>query len=156
MRITKVGTDYISLNERNYGNEQFQNISRVHLIKLDFQNPTRTLISQVLNLFPKTNRFVIDDNIRDYNAILKRTSKKYYVMNKPGADIISFFRKNNKILLNFNNLSAEEEEFFLLDGIFEDVLKNTEVISINKDTHDLKLEVLDKWKGNVIIADNGI
>jgi len=77
-------------------------------------------------------------------------------MNKFGADIISFFRKNNKILLNFNSLSVEEEEFFLLDGVFDDVLKNTEVIAIDKHTHDLKLEVLDKWKGNVIISDNGI
>lgn len=156
MRITKVGTDYISINEQNYGAQKFQNISRVHLIKLDFQNPTRVIINEVLSLFPKTNRFVIEDNIRDYNAILKRTSKKYYVMNKFGADIISFFRKNNKILLNFNSLSVEEEEFFLLDGVFDDVLKNTEVIAIDKHTHDLKLEVLDKWKGNVIISDNGI
>ena len=156
MRITRVGTDYISLNESNFADAKFQNIQRVHLIKLDFNEPTRVLIDRVLSLFPKTNRFVIEDNIRDYNAILKRTSKKYYVMNKPGADIISFFRKNNKILLNFNSLSLEEQEFFLLDGIFEDVLKNTEVIAINKDMHDEKMEVLDKWKGNVIISDDGI
>lgn len=156
MRITKVGTDYISINESNFADTKFQNIQRVHLIKLDFQEPTRILIDRVLGLFPKTNRFVIADNIRDYNAILKRTSKKYYVMNKSGADIISFFRKNNKILLNFNSLSKEEQGFFLLDGIFEDVLKNTEVIAIDKDMHDMKMEVLDKWKGNVIISDNGI
>ncbi len=156
MRITRVGTDYISLNEGNFADAKFQNIQRVHLIKLDFNEPTRVLIDRVLSLFPKTNRFVIEDNIRDYNAILKRTSKKYYVMNKPGADIISFFRKNNKILLNFNSLSEEEKSFFLLDGIFEDVLKNTEVIAINKRMHDMKMEVLDKWKGNVIISDDGI
>lgn len=156
MRITKVGTDYISINESNFADTRFQNIQRVHLIKLDFQEPTRVLIDRVLSLFPKTNRFVIADNIRDYNMILKRTSKKYYVMNKPGADIISFFRKNNKILLNFNSLTEEEQGFFLLDGIFEDVLKNTEVIAINKDMHDMKMEVLDKWKGNVIISDDGI
>jgi len=156
MRITKVGTDYISLNEDNLSSEQFQNIVRVHLIKLDFKNPTRILIDRVLHLFPKTNRFVIEDNIREYNSILKRTSKKYYVMNKICVDIISFFRKNNKILLNFNNLSEEEKTFFLMDGIFDDVLKNTEVIAINKKMHDMKMEVLDKWKGNVIIAENGI
>ena len=156
MRITKVGTDYISLNERNFSDDRFQKIQRVHLIKLDFQEPTRILIDRVLNLFPKTNRFVIEDNIRDYNSILKNTSKKYYVMNKIGAEIISFFRKNNKILLNFNNLSIEEADFFLMDGVFDDVLKNTEVIAINKDMHDMKMEVLDKWKGNVIISENGI
>ena len=156
MRITKVGTDYISLNEDNFADTRFQKIQRVHLIKLDFQEPTRIIIDRVLNLFPKTNRFVIEDNIRDYNSILKRTSKKYYVMNKIGADIISFFRKNNKILLNFNNLSYEEQTFFLMDGVFEDVLKNTEVIAVNKDIHDMKMEVLDKWKGNVILSENSI
>jgi len=156
MRITKIGTDLISLNERNFSDSRFQNIQRVHLIKLDFQEPTRILIDRVLNLFPKTNRFVIEDNIRDYNSILKRTSKKYYVMNKIGAEIISFFRKNNKILLNFNNLSLEEQNFFLMDGVFDDVLKNTEVIAINKDMHDMKMEILDKWKGNVVISDDGI
>lgn len=156
MRITKVGSDYISLNEENFSDIKFQNIVRVHLIKLDFQTPTRILIERVLSLFPKTNRFVIEDNIREYNAILKRTSKKYYVMNKVGVDIISFFRKNNKILLNFNNLSKEEQEFFLMDGIFDDVLRNTEVIAIDKNMHDMKMEVLDKWKGNVIIAENEI
>jgi len=156
MRITKVGTDYISLNEDNFNDQKFQNISRVHLIKLDFQKPTRILIDRVLHLFPKTNRFIIEDNIREYNSILKMTSKKYYVMNKVGVDIITFFRKNNKILINFNNLSIEEEEFFLMDGIFEDVLKNSEVISVNKDIHDMKMEVLDKWKGNVILSENSI
>lgn len=156
MRITKVGTDYISINEDNFSDQKFQNISRIHLIKLDFLKPTRILIDRVLHLFPKTNRFIIEDNIREYNSILKRTSKKYYVMNKIGVDIITFFRKNNKILINFNNLSKEEEEFFLMDGIFEDVLKNSEVISVNKDIHDMKMEVLDKWKGNVILSENSI
>lgn len=156
MRITKLNSDYISLNEKNFSDNRFQNIQRVHLIKLDFQEPTRILIDRVLNLFPKTNRFVIEDNIRDYNFILKRTSKKYYVMNKIGADIISFFRKNNKILLNFNNLSLEEKNFFLMEDVFEDVLKNTEVVAISKNMHDLKMEVLDKWKGNVIISEDGI
>lgn len=156
MRITKLNSDYISLDEDNFSSEKFQNIVRVHLIKLDFQTPTRILIDRVLHLFPKTNRFVIEDNIREYNSILKRTSKKYYVMNKVGVDIISFFRKNNKILLNFNNLSEEEQSFFLMDGIFDDVLRNTEVIAISKDMHDMKMEVLDKWKGNVIISDGRI
>jgi hypothetical protein len=73
-------------------------------------------------------------------------------MNKKGSDIISFFRKNNKILLNLLNLSKEERDFFLMEGIFEDVLKNIEVIAMNKKIYDEKLEVLDKWKGNCIIV----
>jgi hypothetical protein len=115
--------------------------------------PTYELVREVLHLFPKTNRFIVEDNIRDYNSILRRTEKKYYVMNKEGAEIISFFRKNNKILLNFMNLTKEERDFFLMDGVFEDVLKNTEVIALTKKIYDEKIEVLDKWKGNCIILD---
>lgn len=153
MRITAVGSDYISVNEENYDSNTYQSISRVHLVKFDFAMPTYDLINQVLYLFPKTNRFVIEDNIREYNSILRRTEKKYYVMNKRDIEIISFFRKNNKILLNFMNLSIEEKTFFLMEGIFEDVLKNTEVIALSKKIYDEKIEVLDKWKGNVIIVD---
>ena len=153
MRITAVGSDFISVNEENYDSNTYQNISRVHLVKFDFAMPTYDLINQVLYLFPKTNRFVIEDNISEYNSILRRTEKKYYVMNKRDIEIISFFRKNNKILLNFMNLSKEEKTFFLMEGIFEDVLKNTEVIALSKKIYDEKIEVLDKWKGNVIIVD---
>ena len=156
MRITKIGTDFISVNEDNYNDPKFQNIKRIHLIKLDFDTPTKNLVDKVISLYPDTNRFVIENDIREYNFILKRTSKKYYVMNKIGVGIISFFRKNNKVLLNFNNLSREERDFFLMEGIFEDILRNTEVIAINKKAHDLKMEVLDKWKGNCIISEDMI
>jgi len=153
MRITKIGTDYIRVDEENYNSNIFQSIQRVHLIKLDFAMPTYDLVKQVLKLFPKTNRFVIEDNIREYNSILRKTEKKYYVMNKKQSNIISFFRKNNKILLNIMNLSKEERDFFLMEGIFEDMLKNTEVIAISKKVYDEKMEVLDKWNGNVIIVE---
>jgi hypothetical protein len=53
------------------------------------------------------------------------------------------------------NLSKEERDFFLMDGIFEDTLKNTEVIAVSKKIYDEKMEVLDKWKGNVIIVNKG-
>jgi len=154
MRITAIGTDYIKVNEENYSSNTYQKIHRVHLIKLDFAMPTYELVNQVLQLFPKTNRFVIEDNIREYNSILRRTEKKYYVMNKKDANIISFFRKNNKILFNLLNLSKEERNFFLMEGIFEDLLRNTEVIAVNKKIYDEKMEILDKWKGNVIIIGN--
>lgn len=153
MRITNIGTDYIRVNEESYNSDAYQRIPRVHLIKLDFAMPTFDLVNQVLHLFPKTNRFVIEDNIREYNSILRRTEKKYYVMNKERADIISFFRKNNKILLNLMNMPKEERDFFLMEGIFEDMIRNTEVIAISKKMYDEKIEVLDKWKGNVIIME---
>jgi hypothetical protein len=152
MRITTIGSDYIRVDEENYDSDSFQKIPRVHLIKLDFAIPTYDLVNQVMHLFPMTNRFVIEDNIREYNSILRRTEKKYYVMNKTKADIISFFRKNNKILMNLMNLTKEERDFFLMEGVFEDLLRNTEVIAVSKKIYDEKLEVLDKWKGNVIIV----
>lgn len=155
MRITNIGTDYIRVDEENYSSNTFQSIPRVHLIKLDFAIPTFELIKQVLHLFPRTNRFVIEDNIREYNSILRRTEKKYYVMNKKNSNIISFFRKNNKILLNLMNLSKEERNFFLMEGIFDDTLKNTEVIAVSKRIYDEKMEVLDKWKGNCLILNKG-
>jgi hypothetical protein len=155
MRITEIGSDYISVNEENYNSSVYQSISRIHLIKFDFAIPTHSLVSQVLSLYPKTNRFVVEDNIREYNSILRTTEKKYYVMNKRGSDIISFFRKNNKILFNFTNLSREEQDFFLMDGVFDDVLRNTEVIAVTKEMYDQKIEVLDKWKGNCLILNKG-
>jgi len=155
MRLTRINTDYIKVNEENYNSSEFKKIGRVHLIKLDFKNPTYDLIKKVLNLFPRTNRFVIEDNIREYNSMLRRTEKKYYIINKKGSDIISFFRKNNKILFNLMNLSKEERDFFLMEGIFEDVLKNTEVIAMSKKIYDEKLEVLDKWNGNTILIKKG-
>jgi hypothetical protein len=151
MRITKIGKDYITINEESLRNEDLLKINRIHIIKLDFKNPTYDLIKIVLNLFTKTNRFVIEDNIKKYNYILKKTEKKYYVMNREGSNIISFLRKNNKILLNFMNMPKEERNFFLMDGIFEDSLKNAEVIAINKKIYDEKIEVLDKYSGNVIL-----
>ena len=161
MRITKIGTDYIKINEENYTSSKFQKIPRVHLIKFDFLAPNPRIVNHVLRIFPRTNRFVVEDNIKDYNAILRRTSKKYYVMNQLAeidhfnSGVISFFRKNNKVLLNFLNLAEEEQNFFMMHGIFEDVLKNTEVIAINKQMYDEKMQVLDSWKGNVIIIENG-
>lgn len=151
-RITNIGTDYLCLDESNYLNSKLQKIPRIHLIKLEFNSPDKEKINRTIQLFPKTNRFVVENNIREYNFILKNTSKKYYVMNKRGIDIISFFRKNNKILLNFLNVDKEAERFLLYDKNFIDVLRNTEVIAIDREIYDEKMEILDDWTGNIIIA----
>jgi hypothetical protein len=73
-------------------------------------------------------------------------------MNKRGIDIISFFRKNNKILLNFMNLDDDAFCFLLYDKNFSDVLRNTEVIAIDKDIYNEKSKILDNWNGNIIIV----
>ena len=155
MKLTKIGSDYIKIDESSISDRDLLDIPRVHLIKLAFRNPNRDKVEAVLNLFPKTNRFVIKDNIRDYNFILRNTSKKYYVENAEGASVISFFRKNNKVLLNFHNLTYEEREF-LLDHCFEDVLRNLEVIYLDEFYYKQNEEILKSWKGNVIVDDDNL
>lgn len=151
MRLTRVGTDYIEIDEETIQDDIFLNIPRVHLIKFCFENPSEDKIKNVLRLYPKTNRFIIDDNIKTYNYILRKTNKKYYVENKRDVPLITFFRKNNKVLVNFNNLTEEENEFLLSDDVFSDVLKNTEVIKIYSSIFETKKEILESWTGNVII-----
>ena len=151
MRITRIGSDYIEINEETIKDEKLLKIPRVHLIKLSFDKPTDSKVKGVLELFPKTNRFVIENNIKIYNNILKFTSKKYYVENTIGQPPITFFKKNNKVLVNFNNLSETEQIFFYKRVLFEDVLRNTEVIIINQDAYEDNKPSLEKWSGNVII-----
>jgi hypothetical protein len=85
---------------------------------------------------------------------LRSTNKKYYIENAVGSKVITFFKKNNKVLCNFNNLSTAECEF--LTNNFDDVLRNTEVVIINQDIFDGKKEQLDRWSGNVIISNGGL
>jgi len=151
MRITKQGSDFITVNDKNLNDKNLISIPRVHLIKLDFFKPSEDKINKVLGLYPRTNRYVIENNIRIYNYTLRLTSKKYYIENSKGTDIITFFRKNNKILLNFLNLSFKEKEFLLTEHVFEDILKNTEVIYIDQYILVSKHDLLKEWNGNVII-----
>ena len=153
MIITSVGTDYIELNENNLYNKDLQEIPRVHLIKLNFNDPTERKVKKVLSLFPRTNRFVIERDIKIYNFILRRTSKKYYVSNVFDTNMISFFRNNNKILVNFNYFDSINLMYYLQDNIFEDLLRNVEVIDINEDIYNEKMSILEYWRGNVIISD---
>ncbi len=155
MQITKIGTDFIEIDEETIKDEKLLKIPRVHLIKLSFDKPTESKVKSVLESFPKTNRFVIEDNIKIYNTILKFTSKKYYVENPVGSSVITFFKKNNKVLCNFNNFSKTEQTFFYRRSAFEDVLRNTEVIVIHQDAYEEHKKTLDNWSGNVII-DNKI
>jgi hypothetical protein len=152
MIVTSIGTDYIELNEDSLYSKDLQQISRVHLIKLSFDDPTEKKVKKVLELFPKTNRFVIEKDIKIYNFILRGTSKKYYVSNVQGTNMISFFRKNNKILVNFNYFDLFDWKYYLIDRVFEDLLRNVEVIDISKDIFDDKINILEDWRGNVIVS----
>lgn len=151
MKITKKGTDYISINEKNIKDENLINIPRVHLIKLDFNEPDKYKVDSIMTLWNKTNRYVISNNIKTYNSILKNTTKKYYVENQHFTNIISFFRKNNKVLLNICNLNNHDRNFILDKNVLSDVLRNIEVIQIYKDDFESFSYIFEPWNGNVII-----
>lgn len=151
MKITVPNLDYIIVNEENLKDEKMLAIPRVHLIELAFTDPTKEKIDAVFTLYPKTNRFIISDNIRIYNAILKETSKKYYVKNTVGVGFITFFRKNNKVLLDTTVLS-DSEKTHILDTLLSDILRNIEVIKITKADFDKYKTILDPWDGNVIVG----
>lgn len=148
MRITNIGTDYIGISEDNIDNV-YPLLQRIHLIKLKFKEPTEEKIHRIIEEFSQTNRYVIEDNIRIYNSILKNTTKKYYVENNVGDSLISFFRRNNKILLNTRRLS-EDESTFVFNNIV-DILKNIEVILMDYNNYEKHCDILNEWTGNVII-----
>lgn len=148
--MTRLGTDYICVSEDNV--TEYISLPRVHIIKMKFFNPTEDKIKKVLYEYPKTRRFVIEDNIRVYNQALKRTNKKFYVENVNGTGFISFFRKNNKVLLNVTKLSTFEKQF-ALNICLEDILRNIEVIQLEEEDFNEYKEIFEKWSGNVIIHD---
>ena len=149
MLITKPGYDIITVTENDYNN--IVSKEKVHLVRIDYDNPTDEKIDWVLNSYKLTNRFVIKDNIRFYNDYFKKNNKKYYVENGYNAGIFSFFKKNNKILLNVNILRNDIKNFILKNYIFRDILKNLEIIQINDEIFNDKSKILSEWNGNVII-----
>lgn len=148
MKLTVYGKDWLIVDENNL--EQVKEEMKVHLIMLNFDNPTHEKINEVLDRFPNTNRYIIDDNIKFYNDALKNI-KKYYVMNKVGVGLITHFKKNNKVLLNMNNLSYVERQFVKTN--LKDVLKNLEVIYVS-DSETLQedwAQELRYWNGNILV-----
>jgi len=152
-KITKIGSDYIMINEDNSMDEKLLSLPRVHLIKFDFHEPTKVKVDSVMSTYNKTNRFVISRDVKIYNDILKTTGKKFYVENRYGASLISFFRKNNKVLLNIDNLQDFETKFVLHPAVLPDVLKNVEVIQISNRDFEKCNHLFDGWSGNVILSE---
>jgi hypothetical protein len=109
----------------------------------------------VIDKFYQTNRFVIDlKNIKYYNFYLKKTNIKYYVINTDVMwnGLISFYKRNNKVLLDITQLN-DDEKSFVLNTSLSDILNNTEVIQIEKNDYVKHSDVINKWKGNCIIYD---
>jgi hypothetical protein len=155
VKITEIGKDFITVKEADLDQLPYFE-HKVHLIRFKFESPTEEKILKVLNHFDNTNRFVVGDNVRLYNGVLKKTSKKYYIQNPvdtPG--IISFFRKNNKVLLSTYSLIKEEKEFVLKHAL-DDVLINLEVIMIERTDYMDNIDKFKNWRGNVVLFDASI
>lgn len=151
--LTKAGKDIIRLTE-DHIQDVYDINHKVHLIRLSFNNPTNEIMDWVLGTFRKTNRYVIDnEHIRFYNYFFKRTNFKYYVINidRYFTGLISFFKRNNKVLLDITKLDNDNKKYILLN--LADVLSNTEVIIISEDDYNDNIDILKAWNGNVILHD---
>lgn len=149
MKIAQLYSDYVIVNEENV-NRITRGGEKVHLIKLDFDSPTKEKMDIVLDQFYDTRRFVVENNVRFYNYFFKNSSFKYYVENSVGIPLISFLRKNNKVLLNINNLSEFEKQFVLRIAL-EDILNNVEVMMMDDYDFNENKSTLESWNGNVIL-----
>jgi hypothetical protein len=153
MKITKLGSDLITIDDSSIEQNEGCN-QKIHLIRLMFSYPDLDKMNWVISTYSKTKRFVIDqENIKFYNYFFKRTNVKYYVINtmKYYTGIVSFFKRNNKVLLNTTILNKNEQNFIFNSLI--DILSNLEIIMITKQNFNEYKEILSKWNGNVIIKD---
>lgn len=149
MKIARLNNEYVEVDEKNMYMDKPN--EKIHLIKFCFDNPTEEKIKNVTRKFDNTNRFIIDNNIKFYNNILKTLNKKYYIENNGTQKIVSFFKKNNKVLLNLMLLTSSEYKY-VIDNI-DDILYNVEVMKMNKSMLDKLKEKIEDfgWNGNIII-----
>ena len=152
--ITVPGRDIIVVNEDSLY-EDTSYTYKVHLVRLSFEDPTDDKMEWVMRTFKKTNRYVVDTrHIRYYNYYLKRTNLKYYIINIENTwrGLISFFKRNNKVLLDITKLSMFEKQF-VLNVALEDVISNTEVLLMDKSDYTEHLDIFNQWKGDIILRD---
>jgi hypothetical protein len=153
--ITVPGRDIVVVNEESLTDGKDYDY-KVHLVRLAFNNPTDDKMLWVMQTFRKTNRYVIDINhIRYYNYYLKRTNLKYYIINTQTAwrGLVSFFKRNNKVLLDITQLTMFERQF-VLNVALEDVISNAEVLLMSKEDYTDHIDVFNQWKGDIIIHDD--
>ena len=153
MKITVMNEDFVTITEQNLNDLTENPEKKIHLIKLNFTEPTKEKVLSVINTFTKTNRYVISNNIKIYNDILKTTGKKYYIENEKNTNLISYLRKNNKILINFNNLRQNELDLLLDEKILLDLLRNVEVIMIQSSIYEKYNTIFNSWDGNTILTE---
>jgi len=155
VKFTNIGTDYISVNENDLKNNEILNQKKIHLIKLNLKSQTKESITAAVSLFPNTNRFVVPSNanIKIFNDAFKAIGKKFYIENEKGSKLISFFKKNNKVLLNVDNLAPHEKEFVMNKSTISDIMWNCEVIQMSKKDYTPPIaEQFSNWNGNLILV----
>ena len=155
MRIARQGKEYLKITEENY-RRLCPVTDKVHLVHISFQEtPNSYTLDRILELYDQTNRFIIDSDIRFYNDYFKRRNKKYYVMNNyEDKDILSFFRKNNKIAFSFIEHYYEDELNIFSLELIKGILRNSEVVMANESIlDDFLQEIIDmlEWQGNVVL-----
>jgi len=152
LRLTEIGKHLILVDEDILRGSETSD-EKIHLIKFKFSEPNKEKIEETIRRYEDTNRFIIGDSIKVYNDILRQTNKKYYVQNRVKQyGIISFFRKNNKVLLSIPSL-VDEERDFVLNFAFPDILKNLEILMIEEKDYQDRVKLFKYWKGNVILYD---
>lgn len=152
MKLSVYGKHWLVIDENNI--DQLHEDEKMHLIKLNFDNPTKEKVEEVFDKFPSTKRYFIDDDelVRFYNDLLKNR-KKFYVQNTGRTGLITFMKKNNKVLLNLQRLKQNELEY--LKSNPKDILKNLECIFIGSREvlgQDWANE-LNEWYGNILIRE---
>ncbi len=161
MRVAEEGVNYLvikQLEDPTSLPEPAEGESKFHLIRLDLRDPTEEKMDQIFAAYPDTKRYIVSDYIRFYNNQFKnRRDKKFYVQNRRDDNVFVFFKKNNKIAVNLDNLRDAELKLLVQDFIV--VLQYIEVLVATRETwkhlYDLKgkemtEEILHSWKGNVI------
>lgn len=155
MIVSKYKEDYIEVDESWLRINENVIQKKIHLVKICFRLPTEDKLDQLLYILPRTNRFIIDNNIKFYNDYFKKTKKKYYVENSYNdeAKFISFLRKNNKILLNFTKITSFDLRQVLFYLVREDLLNNIEILKLSKTDFELYKEHFETWDGNIIVME---
>lgn len=155
MIVSKYKEDYIEVDEKWLIENNRVLDKKIHLVKLCFKFPCAEQIEQVMDLLPKTNRFIVEDNIKTYNTFFKQTKKKYYVENTFADEkrFISFLRKNNKILLDLSKISNVMLRYFIFEVAWDDLLKNVEILKMTSNDFNERFDSLREWTGNIIVME---
>jgi len=154
MKFTLSGRDVISLTDETLKDCKIPSDQKIHLIKIDITSPSPKAIEAITMMFPNTNRYIIsaNSNIKVFNDTFKRLTKKYYVENETNSRLVSFLRKNNKVLLNVAKLSPHDYTFVDNESVLVDLLWNVEVMSVPIKFYESWKPLFTNWPGNLILS----